>query len=99
MLLQKLPGLGEGLATVDYMTEVIAYVARHSQSLTQKSKLCRAHVGNLDFKGFFLRVSQYCKRVLPVAPHVDWVALWGGDVATWLYPPRSAFRDDMRDGM
>jgi amino acid adenylation domain-containing protein/thioester reductase-like protein len=88
----------EGLTTVDYMTEAVAYISRNPDAFGQKFNLCQSEPTNLDLQEFCTRVGKYYGRKIPSISFKSWVSLWEKNTSSLLYPLLGLFKDDMHHG-
>lgn len=90
--------LREGLTTVDYMTQAIAWISRNPQALDKKFNLIHEQQNNLTLSDFFQRLGADFGFNFRPLPYADWLAQWEHDADAPLYPLLSLFKDNMVDG-
>ncbi|MDW6002415.1 amino acid adenylation domain-containing protein [Vibrio mangrovi] len=89
--------LREGLTTVDYMTQAIAYISRNPNALGLKFNLIHAQQNNLTLKTFFRLLAQQFDLTFQTIPFHDWLTQWENNPEAPLYPLLSLFKDKMVD--
>ncbi|MHC6529850.1 amino acid adenylation domain-containing protein [Vibrio proteolyticus] len=95
----QLRDLYEGLTTVDYMTQAIAYISRNPKALGLKFNLIHQHSNNLSLEAFFQRLNNSFDLSLKRMPYPEWRAQWEQDSNAPLYPLLSLFKDNVVDGL
>ncbi|WP_160138118.1 amino acid adenylation domain-containing protein [Chryseobacterium sp. c4a] len=91
--------LREGLITVDYMTQTMAYITRNKEAIGQKFNLIASPETNLTLEDFFGLMKKYYPFTLKDLPYKEWRKQWEDDSKNRLYPLTSLFRDNMHEGL
>ncbi|AFJ46093.1 non-ribosomal peptide synthetase [Shimwellia blattae] len=94
----ELQNLREGLTTVDYMTNAIAWISRNPQALGHKFNLIHEQQNNLTLNAFFNLLETHFGFTFRRLPFAHWCAQWENDMTAPLYPLLSLFKDNMVAG-
>ncbi|OCA80648.1 thioester reductase [Chryseobacterium contaminans] len=91
--------LREGLITVDYMTQTMAYITKNKDAVGKKFNLIARPETNLTLEDFFGLMKKYYPLKLKSLPYKEWRKQWEDDSKNRLYPLTSLFRDNMHEGL
>lgn len=94
-----LPGLREGLVTVDYVTKAIAHISRNEAAIGRKFNLIPSAETNLTLEDFFGLIKKYYPFKLEGLPYKTWRKQWENDSTNPLFPLISLFKDNMYQGL
>lgn len=89
--------LREGLSTVDYMSQAVAYISKSPFALGKKFNLIHSDERNISLKGFFTRLESYFGYKFKIIPFHKWRDLWKDNGDTPLYPVLNLFMDPMHN--
>lgn len=89
--------LREGLSTVDYMSESIAYISKNPNALGNKFNLIHSKEKNISLKGFFSLLEKNIGMKFKISPFYEWRDLWQHDLNSPLYPVLNLFKDPMHE--
>lgn len=94
----ELQNLREGLTTVDYMTNAIAWISRNPLALGHKFNLIHEQENNLTLSEFFEILEDHLGFTFRRLTFTDWLAQWENNADAPLYPLLSLFKDNMVAG-